>query len=122
MAQILHITPVKVDVPGPPRPLAEAQHTDNERASVGFSRGPRHIEYHSYESLVLPDLLRTIVGPERSGDDAAVIGCFYAFDMEEGRELTVRMVVAGPCESSLPAAVSLDHTSSIVVGRRKRIL
>ena len=121
MARILYISPVKVDQPRAPGPLADTLRPENSYDSIGFRRGPRHLEYHYYETLVLPDLVHSIVEAERRGYDAAVIGCFYDFGLQEGRELTSKMVVTAPCESSLLLAASLGHTFSIIVGRRKWI-
>jgi allantoin racemase len=122
MARILYIAPVRIDEPRfGVSPLAETLLPGNEFASVGLRRGPRHLEYHYYETLVLPDLLHTIVEAESRGFDAAVIGCFYDFGLEEGREMTERLVVTAPCESSILLAASLGHTFSIIVGRRKWI-
>jgi len=122
MSRILYIAPVKIDQPRTDaHPLAETLLPRNELASVGLRRGPRHLEYHYYETMVLPDLVHTIVEAEHQGYDAAVIGCFYDFGMEEGRELTEQLVVTAPCESSVLLAASLGHTFSIIVGRRKWI-
>jgi allantoin racemase len=121
MARILYIAPVKVDQPRSPGPLAVTLRSENSFASIGFRRGPRHLEYHYYETLVMTDLLHSIVEAERQGYDAAVIGCFYDLGLQEARELTSTMVVTAPCESSLLLAASLGHTFSIIVGRRKWI-
>lgn len=122
MARILYIAPVHVQQPRPgPHPLAEVLAPDHTFHAVGLGRGPRHLEYHYYETLALPDLLHTIVEAERQDYDAAVIGCFYDFGLEEGREMTERLVVTAPCESSLLLAASLGHSFSIIVGRRKWI-
>lgn len=121
MARILYIAPVKVDQPRAAGPLAQTLRPENSYASIGFRRGPRHLEYHYYETLVLQDLLHSIVEAERQGFDAAVIGCFYDLGLQEGRELTSKMVVTAPCEASLLLAASLGHTFSIIVGRRKWI-
>lgn len=122
MSRILYIAPVKIDEPRTePNPLAEALLPGNEFRSVGMRRGTRHLEYHYYETLTLPDLVHTIVEAERQGYDAAVIGCFYDFGLEEGREMTDRLVVTAPCESSILLAASLGHSFSIIVGRRKWI-
>lgn len=121
MARILYIAPTKVDGPRPVKSMEQMLRSENEFSAVGFTRGPRHLEYHYYETLVLPDLLHTIVEAERQGYDAAVIGCFYDLGLEEGRELATDLVVTAPCESALLAAASLGHRFSIIVGRRKWI-
>ena len=121
MSKILYIAPLKVDEPREGEPYSSTLHSGNEIARMGFTRGPRHLEYHYYETLVLPDLLHTIVEAERRGFDAAVIGCFYDLGLQESRELSTQMVVTAPCESSILLAASLGHTFSIIVGRRKWI-
>ena len=121
MARILYIAPVQIDQVRERDAHAEVLRPDNDLVSLGFTRGPRHVEYHYYETLVLPDLLHTIVEAERQGFDAAVIGCFYDFGLQEGRELSSRMVITAPCESSILLASSLGHTFSIIIGRRKWI-
>ena len=122
MARILYISPVRVQkLRTGPHPLAEVLLPGNEFASIGLRRGPRHLEYHYYETAVLLDLLHTLQEAEQRGFDAAVIGCFYDLGLEEGRELTERMVVTAPCESSVMLATSLGHKFSIIVGRRKWI-
>lgn len=121
MARILYLAPLRVETPGNAESMDDALRPGNTLARLGFTRGPRHLEYHYYETLVLPDLLHTLVEAERQGFDAAVIGCFYDLGLQEGRELTTRMVVAAPCESSVHLAATLGHTFSIIVGRRKWI-
>lgn len=121
MGRILYISPVKVEG----RTFAEvdqnALRDSNELTAIGFNRGPEHVEYHSYEALVLPDLVRSLIEAERQGFDAAVIGCFYDFGLHEGREVCQRMVVTAPCESSVLLACSLGEKFSVIVGRRKWI-
>lgn len=121
MSRILYIAPRVVD----DRSYAEVAPADlrpgNSLTTIGFRRGPRHLEYHLYETLVLADLVRTIAAAEERGFDAAAIGCFYDLGLHEGREVARRLVVTAPCESSLHLAARLGHRFSIVVGRRKWI-
>jgi allantoin racemase len=121
MARLLYISPLRVEG----RSFTEVDATSllpgNEMTAIGFRRGPEHVEYHYYETLVLPDLVRSIIAAEEQGYDAAVIGCFYDFGLEEGREVSRRMVVTAPCESSVLLAASLGHRFSIIVGRQKWI-
>lgn len=121
MSRILSIAPLRVENPQGANGAQDALRAGSSLDRVSFTRGPRHLEYHYYETLVLPDLLHTIVEAERSGYDAAVIGCFYDLGLQEGRELTSRMVVTAPCESSVHLAATLGHRFSIIVGRRKWI-
>jgi allantoin racemase len=119
MARIVYISPLKVDQPRNPEAMASALRPENSLERISFTRGPRHLEYHYYETLVLPDLLHSLVEAERQGFDAAVIGCFYDLGLEEGRELTTRLVITAPCEASIHLAATLGHRFSIIVGRRK---
>lgn len=121
MARILYVAPLLTGHPMNPSAMAETLLPENSLTGLGFTRGPRHLEYHYYETLVLPDLLHTIVEAERQGYDAAVIGCFYDLGLQEGRELATRMIVTAPCESSVHLAATLGHTFSVIVGRRKWI-
>lgn len=121
MARVLYIAPIRVDG----RTFAEvdqdAMRPGNELTAIGFNRGPRHVEYHYYETLVLPDLVRSIAVAEERGFDAVAIGCFYDLGLHEGREIARRMVVTAPCESSVLLAASLGDSFSIIVGRQKWI-
>lgn len=121
MARILYLAPLYVDRPSSEGMSGDLLQPGSSLTRLGFTRGPRHLEYHYYETLVLPDLLHTVVEAERQGFDGAVIGCFYDLGLHESRELTTRLVVTAPCESSLLLAASLGHTFSIIVGRRKWI-
>ncbi|MFN8592268.1 MAG: aspartate/glutamate racemase family protein [Thermomicrobiales bacterium] len=121
MSRILYIVPVGIDGALTERGVAECIRPGNEIDAVGFDRGPRHVEYHYYETLMLPHVVHTIAAAERQGYDAAVIGCFYDFGLQEGREIATRMVVTAPCEASCLLAASLGATFSIIVGRRKWI-
>ena len=121
MSRILYIAPIRVDDGIFERGIEGQVRPGNELTTIGFGRGPRHLEYHYYETLVLPDLVHTIAEAEARGYDAAVIGCFYDLGLQEGREVAERMVVTAPCEASLLLAASLGATFSIVVGRRKWI-
>jgi allantoin racemase len=120
MSNILYLAPLKVSGPSSARAsMSGTLHSGNSLATLGFTRGPRHLEYHYYETIVLQDLLHTVIEAERDGYDAVVIGCFYDLGLQEAREVSERMVVTAPCESSLLLAGSLGHTFSIIVGRRK---
>jgi allantoin racemase len=121
MSRILYIAPVNVEGEFLERDVATAARPGNEIDVIGFSRGPRHVEYHYYETLVLPDVLHSIIEAERLGYDAAVIGCFYDLGLQEGREVAERLIVTAPCEASCLLAASLGATFSIIVGRRKWI-
>lgn len=88
---------------------------------VSLKRGPWHLEYHYYESLVLVDVLHMVKEAENDGYDATVLGCFYDVGLQEAREVSERMVVTAPAESTMLTACSLGDKFSIIVGRRKWI-
>lgn len=121
MARILYVAPLRTSGQMNSEHMAATLKPENSLSALGFTRGPRHLEYHYYETLVLPDLLHTIVEAERQGYDAVAIGCFYDLGLQEGRELATRLIVTAPCESSVHLAATLGHTFSIIVGRRKWI-
>lgn len=121
MARILYVAPVRAEARRAPDGMASAVRPENALTKIGLARGPRHLEYHYYETMALPDLVHTIVEAEHRGYDAAVIGCFYDLGLQEGREMANRLVVTAPCEASLHLAATLGHRFSIIVGRRKWI-
>ena len=83
--------------------------------------GPIHLEYNSYEVIVMPEILRLVKRAEEEGYDAAVIGCFYDPILRAAREVSKKMVVTAPAEASLHIAATLGESISIIVGRRKWI-
>ena len=121
MSRIAYIAPVRVE-PGECGDVGPGiVRSGSQLHQIGFSAGPRHLEYHYYEALVVPDILHSVTEFERRGYDAAVIGCFYDLGLQEAREIASRLVVTAPCESSVLLAASLGHRFSILVGRRKWI-
>ena len=88
---------------------------------TSLKRGPWHIEYHYYESLVLPDLLHEVKAAENQGYDGVVLGCFYDLGLQEAREISERIVVTSPAESTMLLACSLGYKFSVIVGRKKWI-
>jgi allantoin racemase len=121
--RILYINPVgtKVMDAAMLRELRGAAAKGTEVDLVSMQRGPQHVEYHYYESLVLADVLHKVKEAENDGYDAAVLGCFYDLGLQESRELSERMVVTAPAESAMLLACSLGYKFSIIVGRRKWI-
>ncbi|MGB9815165.1 MAG: aspartate/glutamate racemase family protein [Thermoplasmata archaeon] len=120
--KILWINPVGTDLFDRPIKdyLNEVKNSDTYLEVISFKRGPHHLEYQFYESLVGLDILRSIKLAEKDGYDAAVIGCFYDPFLSEAREIS-NIVVTAPAESSFAIAISLGHKFSILVGRRKWI-
>ena len=81
---------------------------------------PKHLEYHSYESLVVADIMN-IAKKYGEDHDAIVIGCFYDVGLREAREVSGRAIITAPCQSALVFASFLANTFSVLVGRRKWI-
>lgn len=121
--RILYINPVGTSVNDASmiRELRESVAKGTEVDLVSLQRGPWHVEYHYYESLVLADVLHKVKEAENDGYDAVVLGCFYDLGLQEAREMSERTVITGPAESAMLLACSLGYKFSIIVGRRKWI-
>lgn len=89
--------------------------------SLAPAPGPLHLEYNSYEVMIMPEILKLVKKAEEEEYDAAVIGCFYDPILRAAREVSKKMVVAAPAEASLHIAATLGENISIIVGRRKWI-
>jgi allantoin racemase len=101
--------------------LTEAKNPETEVEVTSLKRGPSHVEYHYYESIVLADVLHTVKNAENNGYDAVILGCFYDLGLEQSREISERMIITAPAESCMLLACSLGSSFSIIVGRRKWI-
>lgn len=86
---------------------------------AALQRGPTHLRYRYYESLVLPDVLSLVRSAECRGFDAVVIGCFFDTGLDAAREVAPGMVVSAPCEAACIVATTLCRKFSIVTGSRK---
>jgi len=86
-----------------------------------LGRGTDHLEYLSYGAAALPLILAKVLEAEERAFDAAIIGCFYDPGLHEAREVSRRMPVVAPAESSLHLAALLGNRFSVLVGRRKWI-
>lgn len=121
--RILWINPVGTD--GYDAPILEYLNTAKGDDTVidvkSLSRGPMHLEYYYYETLVLPDTLKMVKQAENDGYDATIIGCFYDPGLLEAKEIVNKMVVTAPAESCMHIASTLGHKFSIIVGRDKWI-
>lgn len=120
--KILWINPIGTDIfDKPMKENLEAVKDENTEIDViSFEKGPYHLEYQFYETLIGIDILRSIKKAEKQGYDAAVIGCFYDPFLSEAREIS-NMAITAPAESSMAIAISLGHKFSIIVGRKKWI-
>jgi allantoin racemase len=98
--------------------IESVKRPDVEAKVVHLSKGPRHLEYHYYQHLIMDELLQIIKKAEKNQYDAAVIGCFDDPGLRVAREL-VAMPVLGPGETCTHVAATLGHRFSIIIGRRK---
>lgn len=121
MARILWIDPVGTDraCAALQRELDSAKRAGTTVEVKALSRGPEHLEYRYYEALVLADTLALVGRAEQDGYDAAVIGCFLDPGLQEAREISERLVVTAPAESTMHLAATLGRSFSIIVGRQK---
>lgn len=88
---------------------------------VSLKKGPSHLNYHYYEAGVLLDTVNLVRQAEQEGYDAAIIGCFYDTGLHESREITDRLIVVAPGESSLHLAITLGRRVSVIVSKPKCI-
>lgn len=123
MPKILWINPVgTTDYDQPLKAWIDtAKRHETQVDVVSLARGPKHLEYHYYEALILTDILHLVKQAEKEGYDAAILGCFYDPGLREAREITDRIVVTAPAEASMLIAAALGHRFSIIVGRKKWI-
>lgn len=120
--KILWINPLVIDLYEPMKDYLNAAASEDTHVDmVNLERGPHHIEYYSYDSLVLPDTLKKIKQAEKDKYDAAIIGCFYDPGLLEAREISEKMCITAPAEASMHIASTLGHKFSIIVGRDKWI-
>lgn len=122
--RILYIEPTVRDPAKEERLLAYLRGFAEPGTEIGIKsleRGTAHVEYHAYAAAAVPEILVDVQDAERDGFDAAVIGCFYDPGLQEAREISHRMPVTAPAESSLHLAAMLGNRFSILVGRRKWI-
>ena len=86
---------------------------ETEVDSVGIEKGPSSIECRYDEILAIPEIVKRVSEAEREGVDACVINCFGDPGVRASREVA-KMLVMGPCESSLLVAASLCNKFSVI--------
>ena len=121
MRQILWINPLGTAEFNEPISRELRTETESFVDVASFEKGPHHLDYNAFEMLVAPTLLSTVRWAERSGYDAAVIGCFYDPALRAARELADNLVITAPAEASLHLAGTLGERISILVGTEKNI-
>ena len=102
--------------------LEKHKDANTEIDVVNISKGPKHLEYMYYESLVSLEILRLVKEAENKGYDGAIIGCFYDPVLYAAREICEHILVSAPAESSMHIAATLGRSFSIIIGRNKWIL
>ena len=73
--------------------LSQFKSPETELEVTSLTEGPRHLEYYSYGSLVVPKILKIIKEAEKENFDAAIIGCFYDPGLREAREIAEKLMV-----------------------------
>lgn len=89
--------------------------------SLKMTASPNHLEYRTYEALVIGDTVRMAREAAIKGYDAVVIGCFYDPGIDDAREISGDAIVVGPCQASVQVAANLCNQFSVIVGRDKWI-
>lgn len=122
MGKILYINPVGTNVFDKPMRdyLEQYRDPDSTIHVTSLPKGPQHLEYYSYDAIVVPQILREIRKAEKEQYDACIIGCFYDPGLREAREVS-NIIVTAPLESSTTLALSLGEKFAIIVGRKKWI-
>ncbi len=121
--RILWLNPVGFDAYD--APIAELlgqikrPETSLELVSFDMPRHTTHLEYRTYESLVVADIVRMARYADEEGFDSVVIGCFYDPALEEAREISGNTIITAPCQASIQIMSNLCNRFSIIVGRDK---
>lgn len=81
--------------------------------SVGIEKGSATIESRYDEIFAVPEIVKRVKEAEQEGVDACIVNCFADPGVRASRE-AVKMLVLGPCESSLMVAAALCNKFSVV--------
>ncbi len=92
-----------------------------DTVSFAMNASPNHLEYRTYEALMIGDTVRAARYAATNGYDAMVIGCFYDPGIEDAREISGDAIVVAPCQASVQIAANLSNRFSVIVGRDKWI-
>ncbi|NPV43407.1 MAG: hydantoin racemase [Firmicutes bacterium] len=95
--------------------LIEIKQQQTQVEVVSLRKGPKHLEYRYYETLVIPEILQIIRKAERDGYDGAVIGCFYDLGLYDARAIVDKMVITAPAEACGYLAATMGHKFSVIV-------
>lgn len=121
MKKILWINPVGIDLfnNNIETYLKSKKEKNTTIRVISLDRGPHHLAYYYYKILVLPDTLTLIKWAEKDGYDAVIIGCFGDPGLTEAREITERIIVVAPGQTSMSIASMLGNRFSIILGKDK---
>lgn len=123
--KILWINPIGYDAYDQPMAdfVSEIKRPEVEVEFISFnlSPTPQHLEYRTYEALVVGEIVRTARYGAEKDFDAIVIGCFYDPALEDAREISGEAVVVAPCQASVQVAANLCNKFSVIVGQHKWI-
>lgn len=97
----------------------KAADTDVDVVSLSTPLLPEHLEYRSYEALIVGDMVRLARMADRERYHAMVIGCFYDPGLEDAREISGDTIVVAPCQASVQIAANLANRFSIIIGQEK---
>ena len=78
------------------------------------SEGPASIESMYEEYLSIPAAMKLIYAAQAEGYDAAILGCAGDPGLDAAREITDRMLVVGPGQTSFQVAAMLGHHFSVL--------
>jgi len=81
---------------------------------VGVTEGPASIESMYEEYLSIPATAKEIFRLEKEGYDAAILGCAGDPGLDAMREITSKMLVVGPAETSMLTAAMLGHKFTVI--------
>lgn len=120
--KILYIRPAVIEVNNFKKYLlSQIDKTKIILEVISLAEGPRHLEYYCYGALVLPKILEIVRSAEKNNFDGVVLGCFYDIGLRESREITQKLIITAPGESSMHIAATLGQRFSIIVGSPKHI-
>lgn len=123
LTRVLWVNPV--GIPDYDAPMGElmagvrAADTRVDVVSLNTALLPDHLEYRTYEALIVADMVRLARMADAEDYDAMVIGCFYDPGLEDAREISGRTVVVAPCQASVQIAANLSNRFSIIIGQEK---
>ncbi len=123
--RIMWVNPLGIDAYD--QPMADYMATiklpnvEVDTVSFAMNASPNHLEYRTYEALMIGDTVRAARHAAQNGYDAMVIGCFYDPGIEDAREISGDAIVVAPCQASVQIAANLANRFSVIVGRDKWI-